>query len=234
MVESYRYDAWGRVDGIFDSEGAALSESALGNRYLWQGREYSWKAGLYYFRARWYDPVMGRWLCKDPIGISGGLNQYVFCLNSPVNYVDHTGRAPQLVSVSLDMTTGRMTSGYGPHRDLGSFDPLRGGIGCRAKNGEACPKDGPPRNPYFDAYLRGWISGYIPFPTAMTPGEVVPWAVQPWISPRPNPYDYLIPNPMASPIRAWQSALDEVGRQIEASPDPVQGWLWFARRMCGP
>lgn len=31
------------------------------------------------------------WLSKDPIGISGGLNQYVFCGNNPVNYVDPFG-----------------------------------------------------------------------------------------------------------------------------------------------
>ena len=40
---------------------------------------------------RWYDPVTGRWLSNDPIGISGGLNQYVFCANNPVNFVDPLG-----------------------------------------------------------------------------------------------------------------------------------------------
>ena len=91
VVESYRYDAWGRVLGVYNGSGMLLAESALGNRYLWQGREYSWKTGLYYFRARWYDPITGRWLSNDPIGISGGLNQYVFCGNNPVNFVDPFG-----------------------------------------------------------------------------------------------------------------------------------------------
>jgi len=91
IVESYRYDAWGRVLGVYDGDGAPLDESAIGNHYLWQGRWYSWETGLYYFRARWYDPVTGRWLSKDPIGISGGLNQYVFCYNNPVNFIDPLG-----------------------------------------------------------------------------------------------------------------------------------------------
>ena len=91
IVESYEYDAWGRVRAVYDSSGASLDESAIGNNYLWQGRWYSWKTGLYYFRARWYDPVTGRWLSKDPIGISGGLNQYVFCGNNPVNARDPLG-----------------------------------------------------------------------------------------------------------------------------------------------
>ena len=84
VVESYRYDAWGNVLGVYDSTGGVLQASAVGNRYLWQGREYSFKTGLYYFRARWYEPVTGRWLSNDPIGISGGLDQYVFCSDNPV------------------------------------------------------------------------------------------------------------------------------------------------------
>jgi RHS repeat-associated protein len=91
VVESYKFDAWGRVLGVYNGNGVPLAESAVGNRLLWQGREYSWKTGLYYFRARWYAPVTGRWLSNDPIGISGGLNQYVFCGNNPVNFRDPWG-----------------------------------------------------------------------------------------------------------------------------------------------
>jgi len=40
---------------------------------------------------RWYEPVTGRWLSNDPIGISGGLDQYVFCADDPVNAVDPLG-----------------------------------------------------------------------------------------------------------------------------------------------
>jgi RHS repeat-associated protein len=93
VVESYDFDAWGRLLSVTDGNGNAQKASAIGNRYLFQGREYSWTTGLYYFRARWYDPVTGRWLSPDPIGISGGLNQFVFCANNPVNAVDPDGLA---------------------------------------------------------------------------------------------------------------------------------------------
>ena len=86
LVARYAYDAWGN---LLDAD-VAVSTLA-GNRYLFQGREYSWATGLYNFRARWYDPATGRWLSKDPIGISGGLNLYAFCGNNPVNYVDPWG-----------------------------------------------------------------------------------------------------------------------------------------------
>jgi len=90
IVESYEYDPFGAVT-VYDENGTEIDTSAYGNRYLFQGREYSWDTGLYNFRARWYDPQTGRWLSKDPIGISGGLNQYVFVGNNPVNFVDPHG-----------------------------------------------------------------------------------------------------------------------------------------------
>jgi RHS repeat-associated protein len=98
-VESYSFDSSDNVLGVFDGNGGSLPSSVLGLRYLFQGREYSWAihaawggAGLYYFRARYYDPSTGRWLSNDPIGISGGLNQYAFCANNPVMFVDPEGR----------------------------------------------------------------------------------------------------------------------------------------------
>jgi uncharacterized protein RhaS with RHS repeats len=41
--------------------------------------------------SAWIVSEVGRWLSKDPIGISGGLNQYVFCGNNPVNFIDPYG-----------------------------------------------------------------------------------------------------------------------------------------------
>ena len=53
---------------------------------------------LYNFRARWYDSNIGRWLSKDPIGLEGGLNLYVFCGNDPVNFVDPDGSNPYAIA----------------------------------------------------------------------------------------------------------------------------------------
>jgi len=91
VVESYRYSPYGKVLDVFDENGNTISESAIGNRILFQGREYDYDTGFYYFRARWLDPDTGRWLSKDPIGINGGFNQYVFCGNNPVMLVDPLG-----------------------------------------------------------------------------------------------------------------------------------------------
>lgn len=90
IVEAYSYDAYGRTR-IYATNGTELTRSAVGNRFAWQGREVDWSTGLYYFRARYYDPIMGRWLSVDPIGISGGLNLYEFCGSDPINMVDPDG-----------------------------------------------------------------------------------------------------------------------------------------------
>jgi len=106
IAEQYRFDAWGRTT-VYDGVGNPLTQSAVGNRYVWQGREISWATGLYYFRARWYDPVTGRWLSNDPISISGGLNQYVFCGNNPVNFSDPLGLTSEWAFWDPNSAVGR-------------------------------------------------------------------------------------------------------------------------------
>ncbi|MDI6774366.1 MAG: RHS repeat-associated core domain-containing protein [Verrucomicrobiota bacterium] len=91
IVESYRFDAWGRVLGVYNSSGQPINQSAVGNRFLWAGKEYSWATGLYHNRARTYDPVTGRFLSKDPSGISGGLRDYLYCHGDPINFIDFDG-----------------------------------------------------------------------------------------------------------------------------------------------
>ncbi|MFL6230732.1 MAG: DUF6765 family protein [Pyrinomonadaceae bacterium] len=60
-------------------------------RYAYTGRERDEQTGLYYYRARWYDPQLGRFLSEDPIGLSGGMNMYSYTSNNPVNRTDPSG-----------------------------------------------------------------------------------------------------------------------------------------------
>jgi RHS repeat-associated protein len=53
--------------------------------------------GLSYLRARYYDPETGSYLTKDPLGVSGGINNYCYCYGNPVCYVDPDGTRTYLV-----------------------------------------------------------------------------------------------------------------------------------------
>ena len=48
-------------------------------------------SGLYYYRARYYCPTVGRFISEDPLGQAGGTLQYKYANNNPVNRADPTG-----------------------------------------------------------------------------------------------------------------------------------------------
>ncbi len=77
----------------YDSNGRPLTNSTNAE-YSFTGREWDPETRLLYLRARYYDPMMGRFLSEDPIGFSGsGVNDYVYVYDNPVNMVDPFGLA---------------------------------------------------------------------------------------------------------------------------------------------
>ena len=75
-----QYEAWGSL---------ALGASESG--YAFTGREWDPETGLYYYRARHYDPRIGRFISEDPIGFSGGINYYSYVRNNPALLFDPSG-----------------------------------------------------------------------------------------------------------------------------------------------
>ena len=61
------------------------------NPYYFTGRRYDEETGLYYYRARYYSPSIGRFLQTDPIGYRGGINLYAYVGNNSTSYVDPMG-----------------------------------------------------------------------------------------------------------------------------------------------
>jgi RHS repeat-associated protein len=81
-VQSYTYDSFGMV----------TPSTEFRNSYAFTGREWDRETGLYYYRARYYDPMEGRFISKDPISFAGGdVNLYGYAQNNPVNWVDPSG-----------------------------------------------------------------------------------------------------------------------------------------------
>ncbi|MGH9959100.1 MAG: RHS repeat-associated core domain-containing protein [Pyrinomonadaceae bacterium] len=96
-------DHLGSTSALADGNGnltAALSYDSFGNhdvssstRYTYTGRERDPDTGLLYYRARWHDPTLGRFLSEDPIGFEGGdINLYVYVHNRPIDFVDPYGK----------------------------------------------------------------------------------------------------------------------------------------------
>ncbi|MEO5618656.1 MAG: RHS repeat-associated core domain-containing protein [Candidatus Eisenbacteria bacterium] len=83
VAESLTYDAWGRV-----THQRTPGFLSLG----FAGRLYDQHSGLVRFGARDYDPAVGRWTCKDPVGFGGGdANLAAYCGGDPVNFIDPSG-----------------------------------------------------------------------------------------------------------------------------------------------
>jgi len=70
----------------------AASDPNHPNPYLFTGRRFDRETGLYYYRARYYNPYIGRFLQTDPVGYADGINWYLYCSNNPVNFVDASGK----------------------------------------------------------------------------------------------------------------------------------------------
>lgn len=67
-------------------------ETAYGNK-AFTGREWDPEIGLYYYRARYYGPAVGRFPSEDPIGWWGSGSLYSYVDNNPVNFIDPRGEA---------------------------------------------------------------------------------------------------------------------------------------------
>jgi RHS repeat-associated protein len=98
-VSTYTYDSFGRA-----------TESGRVSPFRFQGREFDDESGLYYFRARHYDPEVGRFISEDPIGLEGGINLYTFVENNPLNFIDPSGEIP-LIGIVVTGIIGGLTGG---------------------------------------------------------------------------------------------------------------------------
>jgi RHS repeat-associated protein len=85
LVASYRYDPWGNVIAT------GGSNPSLANPFRFTGRQWDAESGLYYYRARYYDPQLGRFISPDPLTRGGGGNRYAYVDNNPIGQTDALG-----------------------------------------------------------------------------------------------------------------------------------------------
>ena len=95
VAASYVYDSFGNL---------TASTGTISNPFQYSGREFDSETGIYYYRARYYDPSAGRFLGEDPI-VLGGVNAYSFVENRPTSLIDPAGLATYDPSGSTAMDT---------------------------------------------------------------------------------------------------------------------------------
>jgi RHS repeat-associated protein len=105
----YGYDGGGNVRQLTSAAGAVTDKyeyDAFGNKftvsgttpnnYLYRGEQYDPDLGLYYLRARYYNPATGRFMSRDPeegyVGVPVTLHKYLYAGVDPVNHIDPRGR----------------------------------------------------------------------------------------------------------------------------------------------
>jgi RHS repeat-associated protein len=89
VVETYRYDVFGApaING-----NAGNTTSGYNNRFMFTGREYAAKFGIYEYRNRAYHPGLGRFMSEDPkLFDAGDYNLFRYCGNDPVDHTDPMG-----------------------------------------------------------------------------------------------------------------------------------------------
>ncbi len=74
-----------------DAPEASPPSELIGNPYMFTGRRFDLETGLYYYRARYYNPYIGRFLQTDPMGYGDGMNWYNYCANNPASCLDPSG-----------------------------------------------------------------------------------------------------------------------------------------------
>jgi RHS repeat-associated protein len=139
----YVTDGTGDVTGLIDEQSAVRARyeyAPFGMRYVqidtlkqplgFQARYLDRTSGLYYFRARWYDPELQRFMSEDPIGLGGGINPYAFANDDPVNGRDPMGLGPCIpiqemsgITVCAPISPG---TGYPGSDPLGLTDQFGG------------------------------------------------------------------------------------------------------------
>ena len=87
VVQSYVYDSFGNIEQHVGN---------VVNPYTYTGREIDTESGLYFYRARYYDSITGRFINEGPIGFAvlkkgGDFNLYRYVQNNPVNFIDPEG-----------------------------------------------------------------------------------------------------------------------------------------------
>ena len=130
LANTYTYDSYGKL---------TASSGTVANPFQYTGREFDTETGLYYYRGRYYDQGLGRFLSEDPIAFaSDDFNFYSYGGNDPVDWVDPSG-------YSRDTYVPDPSHHGGPHIDR--YNPAGQNVGRYSPDGTPLKHKGKPSPP---------------------------------------------------------------------------------------
>ena len=107
VVNTYEYTPWGEIRSETET---------VDNPIKYAGEYYDDELDMYYLRARYYNPQIGRFISRDILegDISSPLdmNRYVYCRNNPIKYVDPSGEGVILACIIIGAVVGAVAGGF--------------------------------------------------------------------------------------------------------------------------
>jgi RHS repeat-associated protein len=85
LANTYTYNSFGNL---------SASTGTVTNPFRYTGREFDTETGLYFYRARYYNATVGRFLAEDPLRFEIAPNFYPYVANDPTGHIDPSGLCP--------------------------------------------------------------------------------------------------------------------------------------------
>lgn len=120
ILNHYEYDAFGNTISC---------KEQVENRFRYQGEQYDPITRQYYLRARYYNPVIGRFIQEDTY-YGDGLNLYEYCRNNTITYKDPTGH--NICATQRDLYHKYKEEGMSPQE---AYQKMRKDLGLDSKSG---------------------------------------------------------------------------------------------------
>ncbi len=98
------------------------------------GQQFDAETGLFYNNARYYDPVVGRYLSSDPIGLAGGANTFGYAGHAPAISVDQDGTY-WFVAIPARLVVTYLANAYRLNATSIAIAELAAGTGLAARQG---------------------------------------------------------------------------------------------------
>jgi RHS repeat-associated protein len=103
LTGTYTYDSFANL---------TASTGSVTNPLRYTGREFDSETGIYEYRARYFDPTVGRFISEDPFRFGAGMNFFAYVHNNPVGLDDPTGLCDKNCQLSISCGPTPRTQGF--------------------------------------------------------------------------------------------------------------------------